>query len=220
MAEDKEKVPISKDLTPTPMQQLAYPTHSFSFKLFDHLPKRFQMNLCIGSYSIMSLLSHLYFGFGGATEKELEKALHYYQWPKLDKLNLAKLLDQSQDLLTSTKPSYYFRHHSGLNISRIILINERASVIPKFLSDMDNFQVPLNVTDFEEESTNATLFLNQWIPIRTDYYLPEVIPKINLKGDMVMLDASYIKGVWRHRFSRVNTRLGKFYNKGSYTNHL
>ncbi|GFY40411.1 hypothetical protein TNIN_262831, partial [Trichonephila inaurata madagascariensis] len=148
---------------------------------------------------------------------ELEKTLYYYQWPKLDKPTLAKLLNQSQDLLTSTKPSYCFRHHSGLNTSSIILVNESANLIPKFLLDMNNFRVPLNVTDFEKESTDATIFLNRWIPIRTDYYLPEVVHKINPKGDMVVLDASYFKGAWRHRFSRVNTRFGKFYNKGSYT---
>ncbi|GFT21839.1 serpin-4, partial [Nephila pilipes] len=220
MVDDGETVIIEHDevpggiieYTPTKIQVLASSINKFSIVLYNHLPRAYRHQVCFGSFSIMNIMSLLYIGSAGRTEEELKRVLQY-KFAVQTKSLISETFSQANDLLDSSKPRQYM-----FNRSDTFLFNEGSRVNLKFRSEIDKFLVPVTVVSFEEKGRIAALAINHWLSARTKGYLNEVLSKVDPRSDVIAVDVSYIKGVWKNKFSSFNTEKKIFYNKGSSTN--
>jgi|Deesub1362A_J573_1020465.scaffolds.fasta_scaffold00194_9 serpin B len=169
---------------------------SFGFRLFAELYKREPgRNIFVSPLSVLFALSIAYNGSRGETKHAMAKALCVHTIG-LDKLNQANssLLAALEEL----DPKVHLIIANALWTSHDIRFKE------DFLTDVKFYRAEIVNLDFH--SPDVASLINEWIRKKTRGKIPLIVDELPLNVVLLILNAVYFKGTWKHAFEKSDTR--------------
>lgn len=156
-------------------------------------------NLFFSPYSVWSALVLAYFGSGGTTEAELQKALGVVD--KINILTKMRALELTYDLRRSTGSSYIF------NVANRFYI-DAASPVRKCVKNILFKEIA--ETDFRNTFVAAN-DINEFVSETTQGNIPRLLEESDLRdAQMVLVNAAFFKGIWKYSFLSNDTFLAPF----------
>ena len=164
-------------------------------------------NIIFAPYSISTALAMTCKGAGGDTAKEMKSVL---KW--------------ASDVPTSGFGQYLglLQEAAGMNTSGYILVGAqriyvdgKLSVKPDFSADIQkHFNSDAQQADFAKNSDGERVNINTWVSEQTRGKIDDLLPSgsITPLTAMVLLQATYFKGNWMHKFDVVDTREVDFHS--------
>ena len=165
-------------------------------------------NIIFAPYSISTALAMTCKGAKGDTAKEMKSVL---KWA-------------SEDVPTSGFGQYLtlLQEAAGINTSGYILVGAqriyvdgKLSVKPDFSTDIQkHFVSDAQQADFANNSDGERVNINTWVSEQTRGKINDLLPSgsITPLTAMVLLQATYFKGNWMHKFDAANTREADFHS--------
>ncbi|CAG9857849.1 unnamed protein product [Phyllotreta striolata] len=180
-----------------------YPIWSnpFDWKIFKEYGKIPQRNVLISPISLKMILSLLYQGSAGITQKELEDVL--------DVFDQTAARTEAQEL--SNRLQVRDSSDYGVFMGTRVFLDNHLQPQQKFSSIANEFYksevTPVNFSDPVSASAN----INSWAKEITKGRIPKLIDPVDLdEAIMVAANAVYFKGAWRYPFAN-RTFEDKFY---------
>lgn len=160
-------------------------------------------DICFSPYSLFSCLTMAYMGAKSTTALEMQKALHL----TLSKSDLVEATSKIQNNLAS--PS--------LNIANALWVKTGLSLKNSYKNAMESgWAIGTKELEFRNQIACVNT-INSWVAAQTN----NQIDKLLLPGDLdpetklVLTNAIYFKGEWRHVFKKELTEEASFYTSES-----
>lgn len=177
--------------------------NTFAFQLFSEIGKRNKnQNIFISPLSITLALALLHNGANETTEQELAEILGI-QNIRHDEAYTAYAALQSELEQRSRQ--------ANLAIANSIWAQKGLLLKQNFIQRSKKFYSAevfnLNFTD-----SNACLIINDWVKNKTNGKINEIVRAgdIDPHNILILIDAVYFKGNWRHQFNKANTKEAPF----------
>ncbi|KAK2702995.1 leukocyte elastase inhibitor-like [Artemia franciscana] len=174
-------------------------------------------NLFISPFSIHSALLLAYFGSAGETEKNLGEVLRLGDRDKENAFRSYKaMFYRFLNTANPTSKSYYF----GLANKVFFDSSEPLSnYITKLLSE------ELEEMDFQYKSFESLCMINEWVKNQTKGKIDNFLNRSDIyeQTRMVLVNAVYFKGDWKHQFNPKKTKPEVFHvssNKQSFVDMM
>jgi serine protease inhibitor len=176
---------------------------TFDWKLLKAYSTPNYRNVLVSPIGLKLVLALLYEGSGGLTEREFQNNL---QFP-LDKQHFR---ENFQNILQALQPSE--RKEYILNLGTRIFLDSRLTAQQNFAAKaLHNYRTDIEKTNYSEPH-EASQTINSWIDKLTNGKVSHLISPGDLQDAiMIIANAIYFKGTWRHQFPKNNTALGGFY---------
>lgn len=172
----------------------------FDWKLLKEFASE-NKNVVFSPISLRIVLALLYQGSSGATEREFQNVLQF-----VDK---ASVRDQYRDVLTALQTSE--KKEYVLNMGSRIFLRSEIEPKQKFASvAKDIFKTDIEAVDFTE--ANSSEAINYWVEKLTEGKITQLVKPEELKDTIMLIaNAVYFKGTWRHQFPKNDSFFGNFY---------
>ncbi|XP_045481195.1 uncharacterized protein LOC123685563 [Harmonia axyridis] len=175
----------------------------FDWQLLKEFADPQYKNVIISPISLKILLGLLYEGSSGSTEKEFQNVLHF----PADKKLVGENFNQILEALRPVERKEYV-----LNLGTRIFMDSSISPQPQFAERAkQNYQTDIKLLDFNNRTTSA-FHINDWVSNITNRKIPSLVTEDELdKEIMLLVNALYFKGSWRHEFPKNRTEIGGFF---------
>jgi len=158
-------------------------------------------NLLLSPASISLAFGMTLSGAKGDTAQQISKVMHFSE---------------------NTHPSHeaLLRHWADPKLGYTLLTANRVFVDktvslqkPFVRSTQQHYGSAAEALDISSEPEASGAHINAWVKERTRDMIPELIPQGSLSGQtvMVLVNALYLKGAWKHEFDKDETRDATFY---------
>ncbi|RZC35848.1 serpin B6, partial [Asbolus verrucosus] len=177
---------------------------TFDWKLLKTFSTPQYRNVLISPIGLKLILALLYEGSGGITEKEFQNVLQFPVQKQVNRENFQKIIEA---LLQPSEKEEYI-----LNLGTRIFLDARVTPQQNFAAKAaHNYKTDIQATNFSEPD-EASQTINSWIDKLTHGKVSHLISPGDLEDAiMIIANAIYFKGTWRHQFLKNETALGGFY---------
>ncbi|KAJ8923743.1 hypothetical protein NQ315_010324 [Exocentrus adspersus] len=181
-----------------------YPNLNFSDTFDWKLLKEFaskHKNVLLSPISLKLILALLYQGSSGPTEREFQNVLQFVDKKSVD--------DVYSAILSSIQASE--RSEYLLNMGTSIFLDSQIPPNPNFeLKASQHYRTEIKPVKFAD-SLNATTVVNSWVEKVTNGKVTKIVTPDDLQQTIMLItNALYFKGTWRHQFPKNQTYFGKF----------
>jgi serpin B len=173
----------------------------FALDLYAQLRDR-EGNLFLSPYSISTALSMTYAGARGDTADEMARALHLS--PDQEHLHPAVA-----ELIQAINPRAGQKRAYQLNVANALWGQKNFGFLPDFLNlTRRDYGAGLHEVDFERATEEARRTINAWVENETKNKIKDLLPRgvVTVDTRLVLTNAIYFKGLWRHPFHKSETR--------------
>jgi serine protease inhibitor len=174
----------------------------FAFDLYGRLRAR-DGNLFFSPYSISTALAMTYAGARGPTATQMAKVLHFrFEEDRLHRSVAA--------VTGKVKAS---ARHADLRVANALWPQAGFPITPDFQSIAQrSYGASLEPLDFRRAPEKARGIINTWVEQQTEDRIKELLPEgvLTPATRLVLTNAIYFKGVWKHAFLEGATRKEKF----------
>ncbi|XP_007886863.2 serpin I2 [Callorhinchus milii] len=160
-------------------------------------------NLIFSPVSIGLGLGMLELGTGGTTLQQLRKGLHF------DGTQEGKEFSAMKKLLKIISTD---SEENKLNLASAIYIQARYPLNEQYLlNNQDTFNSSVRKLDFQD-AMSAASNINAWVVRQTHGKVKDLFSSASFSPltRLVLVNAIYFKGTWKHKFSQDNTSVTKF----------
>jgi serine protease inhibitor len=162
-------------------------------------------NMLVSPFSISSALTMTYAGAAGQTAQQMAGVLNLHL-PK-DRLNPAygELLSD----LTTPRDAYQ------LNIANRLFGQSGYTFKQPFLGiTADDYQAPVEPTDFSGDPEGSRQHINQWVADQTHDKIQDLLPPggVSANTRLVLTNAIYFNGKWKYKFDESATAMQPFHS--------
>jgi serine protease inhibitor len=202
---------LNRDPEPGVLEELELTSHSieliesdnlFGLELFQTvLQNDDSKNVMISPLSVALALGMTYNGAEGTTEEAMRETLKLSGLTD-DEINACykSIIDQ----LVKLDPKVI------LNIANSIWYLLGYPVEAEFIKlNQDFYYAEVNEMDFSR--SDAVDIINDWVNIKTNGLIPEVLDEIPGNVIMYLINAIYFKGTWKYEFKKSDTHEADFY---------
>lgn len=177
--------------------------NAFSTDLFPQLGGKTD-NLFYSPLSISAALGMTWGGASGATASQMAQALHY-RLPQLQQHTAIA------ELIAALKPS---NPDSGavMSVANRVWAAQGLRLSPAFTKLIsDAYGASVGTVDF---ATNGRQVINSWVADQTHQKIKDLLrsPDVSAATKLVLVNAVYFKGAWKHGFDPADTAAGPFRN--------
>lgn len=184
--------------------------NAFAFDLFRKVRKQ-EANLIFSPYSISLALAMTYAGARGETENEMAAVMNFsleqpYLHPAFKSLDARIKANIKSEGIEDT-PSF------NLRIVNSIWGQKSYRFLPEYLEILGrNYGSGLNLLDFKGKSEESRRAINDWVSEQTQGKIDELVGRgaIDASTRLVLTNAIYFKGRWKHPFEAFRTAEGLF----------
>jgi serine protease inhibitor len=174
----------------------------FAFDLYGRLRAR-DGNVFFSPYSISSALAMTYAGARGPTATEMATVLRFpFEGDRLHR-----------SLAAVTGKVKAAARHADLRVANALWPQAGFPITPDFQSIAQRrYGAGLESLDFRRAPEKARVTINTWVEQQTDDRIKELLPEgvLTPSTGLVLTNAIYFKGVWKHAFLESATRKEKF----------
>ena len=174
---------------------------SFSHQLFKRIveqnPKE---NAFVSPSSISISLGMLFLGPGGDTREEIKSALNF------DSLSFEKI---AKGFLMQLSETYYQDSDSILHMSNQLWADRKFHLEDSFIfMAREFFRTELQKVDFLHYPNESREHINAAVAKHTADHIQNILPdgSVDLQTKLVITNAIYFKGDWKHPFDKENTQ--------------
>jgi serine protease inhibitor len=177
--------------------------NALAFQLFSQIGERnINRNLFISPLSITLALALLYNGADGVTKQELAEILGI-QNIELEEANttFAVIRDELEK----------HRGQVNLSIGNSLWAQKELLFKQDFLHKSNNFY-STEVFNINFADSEALLIINDWVKNKTNGKINKIVSSGDIDANtiLILLNAIYFQGTWRHQFSKANTKEAPF----------
>ena len=174
----------------------------FAFDLYGRLRAR-DGNVFFSPYSISSALAMTYAGARGPTATQMATVLRFpFEGDRLHR-----------SLAAVTGKVKAAARHADLRVANALWPQAGFPITPDFQSIAQRrYGAGLEALDFRRAPEKARVTINTWVEQQTDDRIKELLPEgvLTPSTRLVLTNAIYFKGVWKHAFLEGATRKEKF----------
>ena len=206
----------SAPLAPTGQSNfsLSYSISKFNSKFFEKICQAEDGNIFYSPFSIHMLLSQVYLGSpkNSTTNQELASLLELKQDDTPALLNSYLQARTSQELALSQ-----LTNGSIVRIANKLYAAEKISIKRRFINSLEkNFKTLMERVNFANSDETAGK-INSFVKNQTNGLITKIIDAGDIDGlsSLVLVNAIYFKGNWKHPFEKNETKLETFFVDGS-----
>lgn len=177
---------------PRKSAQLIEADNRFGLELFNRIVAEASPseNVMISPLSVSMALSMVYNGASGDTQREMEKTLGF------SGLLIEEVNESHKALLSalvSADPEVM------LQVANAIYYHETLSVRSDFLSiNRNSYNAEIASLNLRDQASLTTI--NQWVAEKTAGKIPSILDQLSPDLVMLLLNAVYFNGIWKHSF--------------------
>ena len=176
----------------------------FTFDLYARLRAQ-EGNLFFSSYSISNALAMTYAGARGPTAAQMARALRFpLDGDRLHRTFAKVNLDVNGDQA---------KRRAELHVANALWTEMSLPTLPAFQATVKTlYGAGLTPVDFKRAPETARMAINAWVEQQTRDRIRNLIPEglVNQDTRLVLTNAIYFKGTWKHAFHEAGTRNDKF----------
>lgn len=180
--------------------------NQFGLDLYHQLRSKSSGNLFFSPASISTALAMTYAGAAGDTAQEMSQVLHFDSLPRAQiHAAFASLLGMLQ---TSEGAPYQLR------VANRLWGQQDYAFLTDFLTiTRREYGAELAPVDFVRQTEPTRQTINQWVEQRTNDRIKDLLPSGSLSSltRLVLTNAIYFKGQWKHAFAPTATQDAPFY---------
>ena len=165
-------------------------------------------NIFLAPYSITTALAMTYMGAGGDTAKEMKDVLRWSSTEAPTK-GFGSYLPLLQGAAGGETPGYV------LVGAQRIYVSGKLSLKPEFSSAaQQHFASDAKTANFAGDPDGERVSINSWVTDQTRGKIHDLLPSgsIDPLTAMVLVQATYFKGNWMHKFHAENTKPADFFS--------
>ncbi|XP_078265934.1 neuroserpin [Rhinoraja longicauda] len=163
-------------------------------------------NIICSPTSISVGLAMIALGGRGTTLRQLRKALHFDKGHEGEEFSM--LIKQS-NIISANSEKYQ------LKLANALYIQDGYSPSQQYLHGIQEFfDSAARTVNFQESSSTANI-INKWIANQTSGKVKNLVSSHSFSPltKLVLVNAIYFKGTWKHAFNSQNTRRMEFYKE-------
>ncbi|XP_059802854.1 serpin I2-like [Hypanus sabinus] len=160
-------------------------------------------NLICSPMSISLSLGMITLGARGTTLQQLKKGLHFDEAKEGEEFSMLK----KQSKIISTSSEKY-----KLKLANAIYIQNGYPISQQYLHDIQEFfDTTVRTVNFQD-FTSAANIINTWVANETNGKIKNLFSSHSFSSltKLVLVNAIYFKGTWKHKFHSANTNLMDF----------
>jgi serpin B len=189
-------------------RDVAGPQLAFALGLHKHVAQASgKGNVVDSPFSIASALGLALAGAKGTTATEMGKVLGLGGAPKPAWLKAVAALNHA--LLC---PSKY--QTTTFDLANGLFVQKGKELKAKYLDAVGkHFDAKVESLDYEHDANGARKHINDWVAVATRQKILDLIPDKAIDGDtrVVLANAVYLKGSWKHTFRKKDTKPRPFH---------
>jgi Serine protease inhibitor len=155
----------------------------------------------ISPFSITSALSMTLNGAAGETFEAMKKTLG------LEGKTLVQINKTYLKLMTEMIP---VDKSVVLDIANSVWVDKQLNVKQPFITDLQTFYKG-EARDIDVTDPDAVNIVNDWIALKTQDKITEMLDKFDPGAAMLLINAVYFNGKWRYKFDKTDTKEEPFY---------
>ncbi len=163
-------------------------------------------NLVLSPYSISTAMAMAYAGARGDTESEMAEVLHY-------RLSQDRLHPAFNSLGLSLESAFERLPNSRLRIHNSLWAQNGLDIEEPFLETLTtDYGSGLFVVDFAEDPAGSRAAINDWVRVRTEDKIPNLLPdgSITENTKLVLTNTIHLLARWHHKFEESATEPAEF----------
>lgn len=176
----------------------------FTLKIFKEISS-IEQNSFFSPFSIVVALTMPYVGADGITKDEMNKVLFSGESPNEEEinesvLNILNLLENTDDCI--------------LRIANRLFCEKSYQILQNYLDVIGKyFRSECLPVDFKNKSNEVCTEINKWVEKITEEKIRNLLAPnaINEETRLILVNAIYFKGDWKHAFREENTNKKPFY---------
>jgi serpin B len=184
-------------------QEIIDSANRFAFDLFKPVlaDAKGTENIMISPFSITSALSMTLNGAAGETFEAMKKTLG------LEGKTLVQINKTYLKLMTEMIP---VDKSVVLDIANSVWVDKQLNVKQPFITDLQTFYKG-EARDIDVTDPDAVNIVNDWIALKTQDKITEMLDKFDPGAAMLLINAVYFNGKWRYKFDKTDTKEEPFY---------
>ena len=184
-------------------QEIIDSANRFAFDLFKPVlaDAKGIENIMISPFSITSALSMTLNGAAGETFEAMKKTLG------LEGKTLVQINKTYLKLMTEMIP---VDKSVVLDIANSVWVDKQLNVKQPFITDLQTFYKG-EARDIDVTDPDAVNIVNDWIALKTQDKITEMLDKFDPGAAMLLINAVYFNGKWRYKFDKTDTKEEPFY---------
>jgi serpin B len=186
------------------LKALADGNNAFALDLYKKVAEKQDGNLILSPYSISSALAMTYAGARGETAEQMKRTLRFTLPPERLHPAFGGVTDSLQ---TAGRKRPY-----ELNIANALWAQQGMGFVPEFLEVTDkSYGAARREVNFgDPEAARGTI--NRWVEEQTQERIKDLLKSgdITPSTRLVLTNAIYFKGTWKHQFKKERTYEGDF----------
>ncbi len=188
------------------IESLSSGINRFSFSLYRHVSLEDEDNVIFSPMSIYFALSILYSGARGDTQKQMEKTLCL----KIEQ----KRVPSEVSLFSRNIFPQKSKTKSILKMANAIWVQKGFKLLKNYKSIIMNYyNTILKEVNFLIERESVVNEINRWVYENTNGKIKNILNQGDIDSlvRLVLTNAIYFKGIWKHRFKEKNTVMMPFF---------
>jgi serpin B len=190
---------------PEDVKALVDGNSQFAIELYKKVAEKQDGNIVMSPYSISSALAMTYAGARGQTAEEMKRTLHF----TLPHDRLHPAFGGTTEWLKALGN----RKPSELRIANALWAQQGLGFVPEFLDITGkSYGAGLREVDFMGDREAARGTINRWVEEQTRDKIKDLLQPKDLTSNvrLVLTNAIYFKGEWKHKFDKRQTYDGDF----------
>jgi serpin B len=199
----------SPEAVPDPLIDLVDGNTAFALDLYHHLRQSASGNMLFSPLSISLALAMTYAGAEGDTAAQMATTLGLTLTEPLLHATLAGLTNDLIERGAQERDDEAGRGEGGLRIANALWGEQSFPFDPAFTTTLDDhYGAGLELVDFIDAPDAAREDINAWVAEHTEDRITDIVPEgaITDLTRLVLANAIWFYGAWRHTFDESSTR--------------
>ncbi len=188
------------------LQSVVNGNNKFAFQLYANIKD--SGNLFYSSFSISTALAMTYAGARGETEKQMSRTMDFNPAQSIFNNGYKNLLEK---IKSDTVGGVI------LDIANSLWAEQSCKFLKTYI-DITNsdYMSELKKADFvhDDNRVKAVKEINEWVEQKTENKINNVVDHLDATTRLLLINAIYFKGKWKHQFPKNDTR-EQFFNSGN-----